>query len=218
MGVHERDPRDIRCAALATAIKWYIDITPEAAMRIVEGQSHAKPGRTLTPEILAEIKKIIRNPNHRNINAVVKKFRINKYEIYEALSGKQNADEEVIIVQKIETDLKKLSNNADKCSGANCDSCILNSILYGEYTLCEILCDLEFDDDGKLVSGSDSKVHKSIQKYTSTDQGKPTPKTYKVYDSILHRTEKYIGEHPERKQQDIISEALFEYLERRKVL
>jgi hypothetical protein len=214
MGVNERDPRDIGFIALFRAITWYCDITPEAALRIVAGQSHAKPGIKLTPEALAEIKKIIQSPNHKNINAVVRRFRVNKYEIYKALSGREYTDEEVIIVPKIEAELKKLKDKAENCSAGNCDNCVLNTIMFGESTLCEILEDIKFDSQGKLVPGMKSVVY---QKYTkSTLKGETKTKSFKLYKSAIDEFEKFLEKHKDEKIQDIASAALLEYVERHK--
>ena len=114
MGLIENDPRDTGYIALYIAIKWYQDISSEAAIRIAEGKSHAKPGVTLTPEIFEQVKKVIQNPNFNNIDSVARRFRVNKYDIFRAISKEKFnstcADEGVITISQIDIQLKKLKD------------------------------------------------------------------------------------------------------------
>ena len=129
MGMVERDPRDMRYVALYIAIKWYQEITPEAAIRIAEGGSHTKPGVKLTPKAYLEIKKIIDSPNFYNIDNVARQFRVNKYDVLEALSKEKFKDkiyyEGVITISQIDIQLKKLKDKAENCNGASCEKMFL---------------------------------------------------------------------------------------------
>jgi (2Fe-2S) ferredoxin len=221
MGMIENDPRDIGYIALYTAIKWYQHLSSESALRIVQGRSHTLRGQKLTPEMLEEIKKIMDSPNFYNINTVVRKFRVNKYEILEALESDSKegkiTNEEVFIVPKIETDLKKLSDRANKCPGVNCDTCILNSLMFGENTLCEILCDLEFDAGGKLVKG-ENRALQEITNNCNTEllNGDTKVRGFEIYKSVLDVFDQHTTKHKDKKIRDMASAALLEYASRHK--
>jgi hypothetical protein len=214
MGVIERDPTDVNYMALYTAVKWHKEITSDQAIRIVEGRSHAKHGCKLTPEMLEEIKKIIQNPSFKSINCIVRKFRVNKYDLYKALGGKgELANEEVIIVPQIENLLQRLKDRAESCNG-NCENCTLNTVMHGENTLCDILCAIEFDRKGNLIPGDNTVVH---QKYTkSILKGETKTKSFKLYKMAADKFEQYAADHKDEKIQDIASIALLEYVENRK--
>ena len=91
MGFIENDPRDTGYIALFTAITFYKELSPEQAFRIAEGKSGMKSGNKLTPELFAEINKIIRNPNFKRIENIEQKYRINRHDIFEQLK-KQKAN------------------------------------------------------------------------------------------------------------------------------
>lgn len=216
MGLIENDPRDTAYVALYIAIKWYQEISSDAAIRIAYGQSNRKPGNKLTPEILEEIKKIIASPNFSNINSIVRQYRVNKYDVFEALEKDkvETTGEEVIIVPKIEFELKRLSKKANDCPGANCDTCVLNSLVFGENTFCEILCDLEFDAQGKLTQ--EKVIPKSYRSHTVEDlSGEIIRKTYKLHKRADEEIHQYAKKN-QKKLQDVISLALMEYAERHK--
>ncbi len=82
---YEYDPRDIGFIALYAAIVWHKELTPEQAIRLAEGKSGLKPSQKLTPELLEEILKIIRNPNFKRFEAIEGRFRISRYKIFEEL-------------------------------------------------------------------------------------------------------------------------------------
>jgi hypothetical protein len=218
MGLIEKDPRDIAFIALHIAIKWYQEISADTALRIAKGESHAVPEKKLTPEILEKIKKVIFNSNFSNIDNVVKRFRVNKYDIYKALSkdkgnGQIIPGEEVIVLAKIEIDLRKLKDRVENCSAGNCENCVLNSIVYGNFTLCEILEDIQFDKSGNLVQGKGKAVY---QKYTkSILAGSTRTKSFKMYESAVNELEEFKKKHENEKIQDIISAAVLEYIDKR---
>lgn len=219
MGLIENDPRDTSYVALFIAIKWYQEISSDAAIRIANGQSNRKPGNKLTPEILEEIKKIIASPNFSNINSIVRQYRVNKYDVFEALEKDkvETTGEEVIILPKIEYELKKLNKKANECPGANCDECVLNSLAFGENTLCEIICDLEFDSVGKLANAENRWVQESAGKCSSgLLSGKIKERGFEIYESILKMFDQYASEHKEKKKRDIINAALLEYFTKHK--
>lgn len=217
MGLMEKDPRDMGYVALYIAIKWYTEITSDSAIRIAQGKSHMVPAKKLTPEILAEIKKIMDSPNFYNIDSIVKKFRVNKYELLHALAIEKKkgkiADEEVFIVPKIESDLKRLSDRAKSCPAVNCETCVLNNIAYGEYTLCEILSDMEFDTQGKLVSHENKALQKTAKNCnTELLNGNTKTRGFEIYTNVLSEFDKFAGGHKDKKIRDIASRALLEYV------
>jgi len=244
MGVIERDPRDTTCIALYTAIKWYKEITPDQAISIVDGRSHAKPGRKLTPETLEEIKRIIRNPSFKNINCIVRKFRVNKYDIYEALKSNNQNNEGVIrnmhidtLISKINAAmiessektinqiilpiLAKMKKQAEECEAVECEKCTLNKIMCGKYTLCEKLGDVKptYDEVAELlkclgISGVIQKYNNCITPDNLT--GKVVLTAYRVDKKAVDEIKKYAEKHPHEKIQDIVSLAMLEYVENRK--
>jgi hypothetical protein len=217
MGLLENDPRDTGYIALYIAIKWYQDISSDAAIRIAEGKSNAKPGVKLTPEIFEQIKKVMQSPNFTNINGVVRRFRVNKYEIYKAIAKERfndnTADEGVITISQIDVLLKRLKDKAEGCSGANCDKCYLDTLRDDGTTLCEMLCDLEFDEKCRPIKRNVRKSpHLSTKEYLIGDT---TRKTFRIYDEVLKEMDKYIESRPQEKIQDIVSTALIRYIGRR---
>lgn len=89
MNLIENDPRDIAYVALFLALVWYKDLTPEQALRLVNGNSNLKPANKLTPEIVDKIYKIMKSPNFKNYGNIESKFRVNRYDVYEALQKRQ---------------------------------------------------------------------------------------------------------------------------------
>ena len=76
-----RDDRELGYIALIICIVWYREISPESALRIACGKSNAKPGRQLTDTDLAEIKRVITSPNHKNMDNIERKYRVNRYDL-----------------------------------------------------------------------------------------------------------------------------------------
>ncbi|MEN6312773.1 MAG: hypothetical protein ABFD25_00840 [Clostridiaceae bacterium] len=214
MGLVEKDPREISYVALYVAIKWYTELSSDAALRIAQGNSHAKPGNKLTPEIFAEIKRIIDSPNFHTINGIVKKYRINKYDIFEALEGEKNVNEEVLIVTQTERLLKRLKELAENCTAVDCEKCPLDKLMCGEYTLCEMLADTALDGQGKMKF---TNVRQVPDKCPTVDDlaGDVIKKTYRLYKQADDEIHKYVEKHPREKQQDIISLALLEYVSKK---
>jgi len=200
--------------ALLVAIKWYEEVSSDIAIKIAQGRSGRKPGQRLTPQILDEIMKTMENPNFYNINTIVKKYRINKYDIYEAIAGR-NANEEVIKVIQTEKLLKRLKELAENCTAVDCEKCPLDKIMCGEYTLCETLADTAVDGQGKLDL---KRVRQMSDKCPTIDDlsGPVVKKTYRLYKQADDEVHTYIEKHPREKQQDIISLALLEYIGKRK--
>ena len=214
LGLIEHDPRDTAYVALFVAIKWYEFIPSEAALKIAAGQSHRLPGKKLTPEMFTEMQKIMDSPNFYNINSFVKKYRVNKYEILEAIAG-QNANEEVIMSIQTERLLKRLKDLAEDCKAVDCEKCPLDKIMCGEYTLCEVLTDTAIDGKGKLELRK--VIPKSYQSHTVEDlEADIVRKTYKLHKKADDEMHTYAEKHPREKIQDIVSLALLEYVERRK--
>jgi len=244
MGLIESDPRDVNHIALYTAVKWYEEISSEVAIRIARGSSHRKPGRHLTPEMLAEIKRLMESPNFTTIKTVVRKYRINKYEIYEALSDKNRDDEGVIRNMHIDTligrvkvvmaesserainqaaipILKKIKKQAEECEAVDCEKCTLNKIMCGKYTLCEKLGDAEPTYDEAVQLLKCLGIGDVIQKYNNcitTDNltGKVVLTAYRIDKKAVDEIKKYAEKHSHEKIQDIVSLALLEYVEKRK--
>lgn len=209
MGFTENDPRDTAYVALYTAIMWYCELSSEVALQIAKGKSHRLPGRKLTPELLTEIKKIMDSPNFYNVNSVVKKFRVNKYEILEAIGGK-NANEGVIPMSQVEKLLKRIKDIAENCTAVDCEKCPLDKLMCGEYTLCEILSDTALDGQGRLNL---KRVRQVSDKCPTIEDlaGEVVKKTYRLYKQADDEIHRYVEKHPQEKQQDIISLALLEY-------
>lgn len=214
MGLIENDPRDMGFVALYIAINWYCEISSETAYLIAYGKSNRLPGRRLTSTDIAEIKKITDSPNFHNINALVKKYRVNKYEILEALGGK-NANEEVVKMSQAEKLLKRLKAIAEDCTAVDCEKCPLDKLMCGEYTLCEVLSDMALDGQGRL---SLKKVRpKSDHSPTVEDlSGEIVKKTYKLHKNAVDEMGRYKEKHPRDTLQDIVSLALLEYVGKRK--
>lgn len=206
MSITEKDPRDIAYVALYIAQQWYKQLEPEAAIRLAKGRSMAKPGRKLTPEVMEQINKIIESQNFRNFNSIEKKFRINRYDV---ISDKGEFD-----LSQIDVNIKKIKNISTNCDAADCQKCILNKIMSGDLTLCEVLGDIETDKNGKLVIVENSRVYRKFTK--SLLSGEKKTMCFKVYSSAAHELEKFIEQNKGEKIQDIISLALLEYTERHK--
>ena len=213
MGFHEKDPRQIAYIALFVAITWYKSIDPEQALRIARGRSSAKPGCKVTPELRQQIMRLTENPNFRTFNGIEKKFKINRFDII--------AKEEEIIMSKGNmlikgimegfNELRKLSNN---CIASDCEGCFLNNSMDGNKTLCEILMDVEIDEQGKPVYSTKRQLQQIVKNYNLS--GEPKIKTFQFYSSALDAFEKYLERNKDRKIRDIISVALMEYMERHK--
>jgi hypothetical protein len=210
MGQIESDPRDVNYIALLVAIKWYEEISSEIAIRIAKGSSHRKPGRHLTPEILKEIKRLMASPNFTSVDTVVRKCRINKYEILEAITGDKDAEGEVIKMLQAEKLLTRLKGIAENCAAANCEKCPLDKIMCGELTLCEVLSDTAVDGQGKL---SLKRVRQVSDKCPTVEEltGEVVKKTYRIYKQADDEIHRYIEKYPRQKAQDIVSLALLEY-------
>jgi hypothetical protein len=216
MSLIENDPRKTAYIALLIAITWYEQLTPEAALDLVQGQSRRKPGQKLTIGIFAQMKKVIDSPNFYNVNTLVKKYRVNKYEIFEALTGDKNANEEVIAMVQTEKHLKKLKEFAENCTAVDCEKCPLDKIMVGESTLCEVLEDADINEDGKLEIGLSKATQKNAKKrkvelMTGEMKSQGVNVYIKLWEAIDERVTKL-----RIKKQDIINIALAEYLERHK--
>jgi hypothetical protein len=195
---------------------WYTEISSDVALRLTKGQSHRLPGRHLTPEIFAEMQKTIDSPNFYKMESLVKKYRVNKYEILEAIGG-ENANMEVIFMPKIEAELKRIRKKAEDCPAANCEKCNLNAIVYDDTTLCELLCDMQFDSAGNLVIGENRSMHKNAEKCINVKlEGKTKFRGFQIYESVLSEFEQFAGQHKDKKIRDLASAALLEFVEKRK--
>jgi hypothetical protein len=213
MGMHERDPRQIAYVALFIAIRWHRQLEPEQAWRIATGKSSAKVGVKVTPELKQRILKLTENPNFRTFNTIEKKFKINRYDII--------TSEEEIIVSKGNmlikgmaegfNELRKLSNN---CIASDCEGCFLNNSMDGNKTLCEILMDIEIDEQGKPVYSTKRQLQRTIENYSLS--GKARVKAFYIYDSVIEKFEKYMKKNKDKKIMDIASMALIEYMEKHK--
>lgn len=205
MGLHENDPRDMGYIALCIAIKWYRELSAGAAFRLAEGSSIAKPGGKLTPELWEEIKKVMGSPNFSNINSIVKRFRVNKYEVFEMVGKEKNANEEVVIVSQVESSLKKLKNFAVNCTAVDCEKCSLNKIMCGETTLCEKLMDYDETQENRVLQ--ETAINCSLS-------GEVKTRGFEIYKNVLDMFREYTQTHRDRKIRDIVSRALLEYMRR----
>ena len=215
MTMHETDPRDIGFIALYIAIKkWHKPISPETALRIARGASHAKPPEKMSQVKYREIKKILVSPNFKNLDSVQNRFKVNKYEILKMLGeemfGEETTDEGVINIMRIDIILKKLKEEAENCNAANCEKCFLDSDAGNGLTWCEVLCDMQFDEHNrpiKTIPGSNVEVEKFLT-------GETKAKVYRIYEDVLKKLDNYLDKNKKAKIQDVISEALLRYLVR----
>jgi len=192
MHTYERDPRDIGYIALYIAATWYEELNPDKARRIALGRQRSKPGiRFITSEVEEKIRAIVSSPNFHNVNALVKRFRINKYDIYRIIGG-ENAGEEAIVVSKVQALLLRLKNIASECTAVDCANCPLNQNIYGDVSLCDFLQNMQFDKDGRLVSIENMDVHKKCTKSAHHFRGRVKSKGFRVYESALKKMEEYI--------------------------
>lgn len=219
MSYIEDDPRDMGYVALYIAVKWYQDITPETAIRIANGKSIAMKEIKPTAETYQEIKKVILNPNFKDITHVCRRFRINKYKIYKMLSkeryGKvENTGEEILKMAQVENILKKLKDIAENCAG-DCNKCSLDTVIYKDITLCELLCDIEFDDKNRIIK---SKVRQVSDKCPTVKdlQGPVIKKSYRLHEVAVSELDSYIKNNQNKKVQDVVSLALLEYISKRR--
>jgi hypothetical protein len=213
MGLIENDPRNTAYIALLIAIKWYKYIEPEAAWRIALGKSSAKKGNKLTPETQEQIYKMVFGPTFRSFNVIEKKYKINRYDIIQS-------EEEVIMSQvkmavtRVKEAIKDLSARGEKCTASNCESCVLNAMTSSGQTLCEIFCDIEFDEHGNPVYAENQGVRKSAIKCDFT--GEPIKRGIELYKDVDAMLEQYKRDHKGKKVRDIINLALAEYISRHK--
>ena len=205
MGMTEKDPRKIAYIALLVAITWYKLIDSEQALRIARGRSSAKPGKKLTPELREQIMKLTENPNFRTFNGIEKKFKINRFDII--------TSEEAFAVGQVEMLIKRLKEQAEGCSGI-CEKCVLNAAVSSDLTMCEFLCDVEIDKNGKPQISQNKPMY---QKYTNCIlKGETSTKSFKIYKIASERFDKFMASRKGEKVQDIVSAALVEYAERHK--
>jgi hypothetical protein len=202
MSIVERDPGETGYIALYIALKWYKYIDSEAALRIVRGQSTAKPGRKLTPEISEQIDKNIDSINFKNFNSVERKFKINRYEYM--------ISEEVFSMGQIDMLLKRLQIQAEGCNG-NCSQCILNTEVSDKLTMCEFFTDIDLKNPKKPVN---RQVRKSAIKCDLT--GPTIKRSFEIYSGIMEEFTNYLRDNRDKKIRDIINKALVEYMERHK--
>jgi hypothetical protein len=205
MGMHERDPRNIGYASLCKAIIWYKEITPEAAIRIIQGKSSAKPGNKLTPEIRAQILKLIENPNFKSLNVIEKKFKINRYDIIES--------EEVFTLGQIEKHLKQLKTITEACNG-DCSKCFLDTELNEDkLTMCEFLQDIDLENPQRVRNKQSRKIKKNLDELFT---GEKVKRNFEIYKPVHEEFEKYLQDNGGKKIRDIVSAALAEYISRHK--
>lgn len=210
----KNDPRETAYLSLYIAVKWFQEITPEQARNIIRGSSHAKPGTKLTSAKFKRIKQVISSPNFVNMNSVSRKFRVNKYEVYQMLAkerGENKNTEEVLVMAQVENLLKRLKNTAENCAG-DCEKCTLDGTIYENITLCELLCDIEFDEDNRL-KGKKRELQKNA--INCKLEGDTKTRGFEVYQNVLDRLEDYMQQHKDKKVRDIVSAALLEYVSKK---
>jgi hypothetical protein len=206
MSYHEKDPRDIGYAALCVACIWYKELSADTAIRIAQGSSIAKPGRKLTPELWEEIKKVIESPNFASINSIVKRFRVNKYEVYEMVAEEKNrksANKEVIMSDKVKQKLLWLKNYALDCEG-HCEDCPLNIDINREAkTLCEVIQEYGETQENKVLQEFAINCNLS---------GDTKIRGFEIYKGVIELYEEYTRQHRDKKIRDMTSRALLEYM------
>jgi hypothetical protein len=171
-------------------------------LRIVRGQSTAKPGKKLTPEIAEAIDKNIDSINFKNFNSVERKFKINRYEYM--------ISEEVFSMGQIDMLLKRLQVQAEGCAG-NCNQCPLNTEVSDNLTMCEFFTDIDLKNPKKVAN---TKLQKNT--INCNLAGETKTRGFEVYKSVLDVFGSYIEQNKDKKIRDIVSSALVEYMERHK--
>jgi len=215
MTLYERDPRDTGFIALYIAATWFEELSPDKARRIALGRVRSRPGvSAITPEAADRIRAIIGSPNFHNVGALVKRFRVNKYDVYRLIGG-NDAKEEAVVVSKVQALLFRLKNTARECTAVDCEKCILNGNIYGDLSLCDFLENLQFDKDGRLVSVENMDVAQVSHRCPTKFSGETMHKTFRVHKEAVEKIQGYLEKRPGNKVQDVISEALVEYVERR---
>lgn len=200
MSCTEKDPRDTGYIALLIAIAWYKLIPSEAALRIAQGKSSAKPGRKPTPEIMEQVKRIVNSVNFKNFNSIEKKYKVNRYDII--------ISEEVFALSQIEMLTKRLKNQAENCAG-ECEKCILNAEVSDEYTMCEFLCDVDLKNPRRPEN---KRLQKNAENCSLS--GEIKTRGFEVYKSVLDKFSEYMDKNKSKKIRDTVSAALLEYMER----
>jgi hypothetical protein len=202
------------------AISWYEEISSDVAIRLAKGQSHRIHGRKLTPEMFAEMQKVMESPNFYKIESLVKKYRVNKYEIYKAIAKEKNMGEnasgEALVINKADEGLKKAYDWTTKCEGCNCLNCVYDKVMFGEYTLCEILCALEFE--GKTLVSTDNiglqKIAENCKRIKL--EGKTKIRGFEIYESVLQEFDKLAKENAGTKKRDLVSRVLLDGIRKRR--
>lgn len=216
MGFYEKDPRNIGYIALFVAITWYKAIPSDAALRIAQGKSSAKPGVKLTPEMRERIYKIIYGSTFKNFNTIEKKFKVNRYDIV-AREEELFMSKASMLVQAVMEKFNALRKISEDCTASDCEGCLLNNMFSDEKTICDFLLDIDVDEQGRPVYVKNTNVHKCPQMSTiGIFQGSTSARRFRIYDNVMNEVNKYIAKHKEKKIQDIISAALLEYIEKHK--
>ena len=219
MSFYESDPRDKGYVALYIAIVWHKPITSETALRIAEGKSNAKPGNKITHEMVSEALKLIQNPSTTNINSLITKHNIDKYDLIAQIAKRKfkwsyTEDEGVISILQIDEALKRLYRKVDECNAdpVNCENCFLYAEVGEGMTLCSIINDMEFDEKGRP-----EKTCLNVPKinYKKILQGETTMKGFRIYKTVSEMLAEYINAHGREVIRDIISKAILEYIVKR---
>jgi hypothetical protein len=199
--------------ALYLAIIWAKEITSETALRLADGVSNAKYSNPITPEIMEEARRLLKNSNSTNLNSLVKKYNINKYEVIDRLAGEiftdYIPDEGVITVMRINELMKKLQVYANQCNETNCNNCILNADIGEGESLCGLFSFMEFDDKGNPILPVKGMPKVPIKRYL---QGKPEIKSFRVYPPVSEKLEKHLQRNRVISKQDLVNIAIVEHI------
>jgi hypothetical protein len=214
MSMTEHDPRDVGYLALYIgAKKWHTVITAESLLRIANGSSTAKPPAKLTPELKAELQKIINAPGFNGFKTLEKKYRVSRYELI--------TSEEVLIVSKANVIIKSIKEKIDElrklsddCIASHCEECFLNNLICVDKTFCDILMAIELDENGKPVYSQKKELQQTIEKYSLSGKGKG--KAFHLHNNVIEKFDRYCETHKDKKIMDMVSVALMEYMERHK--
>jgi hypothetical protein len=83
--------------ALYVAVVWYVEITPEQAFRIIDGNSNMKKMcKNITPEAAARIRKICSSPyfigfsKQKSMDRLCRRFGVSKEVISEIVADRED--------------------------------------------------------------------------------------------------------------------------------
>lgn len=162
---------------------------------------------------MEEARRLFRNSNASNLNSLVKKHNVSKYEVIDRLAKEvfkdYVPDEGVIIVMRINELMKKLQVYANQCNGTNCNNCVLNADIGEGESLCGLFSFMEFDDKGNPILPVKGMPNIPIKKYL---QGKPELKSFRIYHPVSEKLDEHYQKKRVISKQDLVNIAILEHI------